>query len=415
LPADISRIISKMRIIENKGERIGPTKLDPGTYLTRDVKDKFTSGNFAVVVPAERDDGSKVALRFFLGKVPSHTTQIISHIMNYPHPGLVGCKILRKLLSLKDGTEVDAMEMDYIDGKNLDDEVDSYLKAGRASDLTVVADNIFQNVMGLLKTGFLHGDLSHGNVMIETATGAVRFVDYDSAVINSMDSKNLIGTLEEGHPNYHHPSRRGRELLVCDVLFSALVIHVSLVSLARDPSLWTKFNKDVDGLLFRSANDDLQSTDTDLWRSIRPLFPPNDKNSAPFTILENCVGTKDLTNSGIEAKLKSWWPSSTVGPVPSSPSTVRPVPSSPSPVEKKIVPPSPSPIEERIVPPSPSPMPRPIVDRPKPKPSPMPKAGQQRKTPRKSPRSRPRTKRELEEAERKAKAEAVRKAGEDLE
>ena len=380
-----------MRIIENKGGRIGPTPLTTSTYMTRGAKDKFTSGNFAVVVPAERDDGAKVALRFFLGKVPSHTTQIISHITNHPHPGLVGCKMLRKLLPLKDGTEVDAMEMDYIDGRNLDDVADSYLKAGRAGDLTGVADNIFQNVMGLLGTGFLHGDLSHGNIMIETATGAVRFVDYDSAVIKSMDSKNLIGTLEEGHPNYHHPSRRGRELLMCDVLFSALVIHVSLVSLARDPSLWTRFNKDVDGLLFRSANDDLRSTDTKLWRSIRPLFPPNDESSAPFTILEHCVGTKDLPNAGVEAKLETWW-SAHGNQLPNPNQTPSPVPKT-SPVPRT------SPVPKTGLAPNPSPTLRHIVNTAKPRPSPKPRPRVRSTTPRESPRPRPRTRRELEREE----------------
>jgi len=383
-----------MRIIENKGGRIGPTKLSNSTYSTRDAKSRFTSGNFAVVVPAERDDGTKVALRFFLGKVPSHTTQIISHITNHPHPGLVGCKMLRKLLPLKDGTEVDAMEMDYVEGRNLDEVVDSYITAGRADDLTKVADNMFQNVMGLLETGFWHGDLSHGNVMIETATGAVRFVDYDSAVIKSMDSKNLVGTLEEGHPNYHHPSRRGRELLICDVLFSALVIHISLISLSRDPSLWAKFNKDVDGLLFRSANDDLRSADTDLWRSIKPLFinpgtGEEDPYIEPMEILEKCVRTKDLRNASIESELETWWSVHQSGgnPVP------HPVPTPiPGPVPVPV--PVPGPV------PDPSPVPAHIDNRTKPKPSPVPRPKQQRMTPRKSPRPRPRTKRELEEEER---------------
>ena len=376
-------------MLENKGGRIGPTKLNNSTYSTRDAKSRFTSGNFAVVVPAERDDGTKVALRFFLGKVPSHTTQIISHITNHPHPGLVGCKMLRKLLPLKDGTEVDAMEMDYIEGRNLDDVVDSYIAAGKADDLIGIADRMFGDVMGLLETGFLHGDLSHGNVMIETATGAVRFVDYDSAVINSMDSKNLVGTLEEGHPNYHHPSRRGRELLTCDVLFSALVIHVSLISLSRDPSLWAKFNKHVDGLLFRSANDDLRDTDTDLWRSIKPLFinpgtGEMDPYIEPMQILEKCVRTKDLRNASIESELETWWSVHTPGPNPV-----------PAPIPDPNPNPKPNPVP-------PSPVPRPIDPyRPKPKPSPVPRPKEQRRTPRESPRPRPRTKRELEEKERK--------------
>ncbi|SVC49829.1 uncharacterized protein METZ01_LOCUS302683, partial [marine metagenome] len=348
-------------MIEEDGGKIGPTRLSDSTYSTRDAKSRFTSGNFAVVVPAERDDGTKVALRFFLGKVPSHTTQIISHITNHPQiRGLVGCKMLRKLLPLKDGTEVDAMEMDFIEGSNLDDVVDSYITTGKAGDLTGIADHMFENVMELLETGFLHGDLSHGNVMIETATGAVRFVDYDSAVINSMDSKNLVGTLEEGHPNYHHPSRRGRELLTCDVLFSALVIHVSLISLSRDPSLWAKFNKHVDGLLFRSANDDLRSADTNLWMSIKPLFinpgtGERDPYLEPMQILEKCVRTKDLRNASIESELETWWSVHTPGPNPV-----------PAPIPDPNPNPNPNPVP-------PSPVPRPIHPRTEPKPSPVPR------------------------------------------
>jgi hypothetical protein len=107
-----------------------------------------------------------------------------------------------------------------------------------------------------------HGDLQHGNVLIDR-TGSMRLVDYDGIWLPELAD---VRSREVGHPNYQHPQRiaEGFRDEYVDT-FSALVIYVSLRGLAADPTLWELNNGE--NLIFQ-RNDYLEPGVTVTWRRL---------------------------------------------------------------------------------------------------------------------------------------------------
>ena len=278
------QIISKLRLMKL---HIPPTGLNPNNYYVisgkKPKKPKSWAGNFAVVTPADRNgrmDGEpvakKVALRFFLAKTPSHITQITSFINNNPHFSLVGCKMYRSMLSLKDGENVDMMEMDFVEGPTLDDWIEQTLLSGSKDKLVEMAEGIRTVTNQLVSMGFYHGDLSHSNIMVdqsnpsESLVNKIRLIDYDSVLVKEI--KNPPDTKEAGHPNFQHPSRKAsRFTMLEDVYFTTLGIYVSLIEISENPKLWQAglekrdFHSKGDNLIFQDQRGDLKNTNTELW------------------------------------------------------------------------------------------------------------------------------------------------------
>ncbi len=60
---------------------------------------------------------------------------------------------------------------------------------------------------------------------------------------------------ELGHDNFQHPMRTSNSYSERLDNFSILVTYLSLIAVAEDPSLWTKYNKgDQDCLIFRKSD-----------------------------------------------------------------------------------------------------------------------------------------------------------------
>ena len=82
--------------------------------------------------------------------------------------------------------------------------------------------------------GIAHGDLQHGNVLVDN-DARIRLVDLDGVWVPALNGN---PPRELGHPNYQHPARSystwGRNVDA----FSALLIYVALRALAADSSLW---------------------------------------------------------------------------------------------------------------------------------------------------------------------------------
>jgi hypothetical protein len=90
---------------------------------------------------------------------------------------------------------------------------------------------------GLRTAQVAHGDLQHGNVIVQN--GTLRLVDLDGMFVPSMSQMNAS---ELGHRHYQHPLR-DQFLFNRDLdNFSSLVIYVSLISLAERPEFWKRFH-----------------------------------------------------------------------------------------------------------------------------------------------------------------------------
>jgi hypothetical protein len=151
-------------------------------------------------------------------------------------------------------------KMPWLDGRPFNRAVEASLGSPRAlGDL----EQRFLALLGdLRKFGLAHGDLQHGNLLVEQS-GALKLVDYDGMFVP--DLHGMLAS-ESGDPNYQHP---GRTLQFNPELdrFAALVIVVALRALAQAPHLWRTYNTD-DNLLFRHT--DFASPDTSaLFRELR--------------------------------------------------------------------------------------------------------------------------------------------------
>ena len=159
------------------------------------------------------------------------------------------------------------LQMEWIDGRTLNEYVDFLVAGANTAALATLAGKWREMVALLQNSGFAHGDLQHGNVMVDQE-GKLRLVDFDGVRIPQLAGH--APPSEYGHANYQHPARRdwGRWLDT----FSALVIYLSLVALSQDPSLWLALYNSKN-LLFAKA-DFFPPFETQAWKQLAALHDP---------------------------------------------------------------------------------------------------------------------------------------------
>ncbi len=156
------------------------------------------------------------------------------------------------------------LTMDWIDGRTLNEYVDFLVASSNAAALTTLAAK-WRALVGLLQSGvFAHGDLQHGNVMVDQ-DGRLRLVDFDGVWIPQLAGQSP--PTEFGHPNYQHPLRHVWSRWLDT--FSALVIYLSLVALGKDPALWLALYNSKN-LLF-AKNDFFPPFKTEAWKQLAAM------------------------------------------------------------------------------------------------------------------------------------------------
>jgi serine/threonine protein kinase len=103
----------------------------------------------------------------------------------------------------------------------------------------------------LSDAGIAHGDLQHGNILIQD--GHIRLVDYDGIYVPTL--KGLPPT-ELGHRSYQHPERNDSHFGPYLDNFSAWLIYVSVLISGCDPNVWQDFEGGDECLLFRKQDLD---------------------------------------------------------------------------------------------------------------------------------------------------------------
>jgi hypothetical protein len=141
--------------------------------------------------------------------------------------------------------------MDWIPGPTLLAGIDRASQAGNSGVIRALAAGFTQMWNELQPPGFLHGDYSAQNVMVQ-ANGQLVCVDLDSA--SWRDSP--FGPTGNGSPGYRHPTLN-RDAVLRDG-FAALVIMTSLAALADNPGLRLRHgdapNRLSGALLFRERD-----------------------------------------------------------------------------------------------------------------------------------------------------------------
>jgi hypothetical protein len=159
------------------------------------------------------------------------------------------------------------LTMDWIDGRTLNEYVDFLVADANAAALSTLAARWRELVALLQNSDFTHGDLQHGNIMVDQA-GRLRLVDFDGVWIPQLAGQ--PPPTEFGHPNYQHPVQHvwGRWLDT----FSALVIYLSLTALGKDPALWLALYNSKN-LLF-AKNDFFPPFKTQAWKKLAAMGDP---------------------------------------------------------------------------------------------------------------------------------------------
>jgi len=144
------------------------------------------------------------------------------------------------------------VKMGWVKGTRLDRYISRNIS--RPASLSWVR-NAFKLLADRLdKSGMAHGDLQHGNILVDEVDRRLVLVDYDGMYVPALAG---MRSLEWGHPNYQHPKREATPHYYDRTIdrFSSIAIFVALSAIARNPSLWSRYSvsrgeQDTDNLLF---------------------------------------------------------------------------------------------------------------------------------------------------------------------
>lgn len=151
---------------------------------------------------------------------------------------------------LVNGTLVDTIRMEWIEGSLLKEYIEQNLK--NKKKLKAFVDDFLKMCQTLHKNQISHGDLQHGNIMIDNK-GDIKLVDYDSICIPDIEGQKELVTGKKG---YQHLSRfKTSQASLKSDYFSELVIYLSILVFAEKPELWEKYQvKDTEYLLFSETD-----------------------------------------------------------------------------------------------------------------------------------------------------------------
>ena len=136
------------------------------------------------------------------------------------------------------------LRMQWVNGHTLNKYVDDLIVRHDLRALGSLAAAWLELVVRIQRAEFAHGDLQHGNVLVDDR-GAIRLVDFDCSWIASFAGQTAPS--ESGHRNYQLETRPwGRWMDT----FSGLVIYLSLLALSKNPNPWHALNTG-ENLLFR--------------------------------------------------------------------------------------------------------------------------------------------------------------------
>lgn len=115
--------------------------------------------------------------------------------------------------------------MDWVDGDTLETFIAANLD--KPSIMSWLVEQFKLLCERLRKAQIAHGDLQHGNLIVNKR--GLRVIDYDGAYVPAL---NGMPSGELGHHNYQHPKRTSSDFGPYLDNFSAWVIHVSLQATA---------------------------------------------------------------------------------------------------------------------------------------------------------------------------------------
>jgi hypothetical protein len=223
-----------------------------------------TSGQFAYVFKLKAADGSTpVAVRCFRGYLRDRAERykaIDVHLSAQHIPALPRFKYFSYGI-LVAGRRYPTLIMQWLEGATLDVYLEDVID--RPDVLWHLADEWLKLMSRLRDAGVAHGDLQHGNIIV--AQGQLRLIDLDGMFVPAMAG---LQASEVGHQHFQHPARDATHFDANIDNFSALVIYLSLISLAEQPELWGEYHDE--NLIF-TKEDFLNPASSTLLAKIKTL------------------------------------------------------------------------------------------------------------------------------------------------
>ena len=242
------------------------------------------SGNFATVYKLTKGNRSW-AVRCFT-RIPQSDVQqryrlISEYLSQHPIPYLVDFEFLTQGILVK-GEWYPILKMDWVQGSELDRYIGEYIDDSQV--LLRLDRQLKQLQKDLQQVGIAHGDLQHGNIMVDSE-GELKLVDYDGMYVPALRGAPPI---EIGHPNYQPPMRSSKDFSDRLDDFSFEVISLSLRALASQPNLWEAFHEDNKNLIFRQ-NDFQEPELSPVFQSISNI-PDDETRELCDRLIRRCHG-----------------------------------------------------------------------------------------------------------------------------
>lgn len=188
---------------------------------------------------------------------------------------------------LVEGNLYPTTRMRWVEGQTIKEYIcdNSYSK----EKLHNLADRFLALIKDMHNRGFAHGDLQHGNIMVDK-NESLFLVDYDSFYCPALKGeKDII----KGLPDYQHPARN-KNLFANEKLdwFSELIIYTSIFAIAENPGLVAKYQLANSEKMLFSKNDFNDINSSIIYKDLKSMN--NSRVSKLLEILSYYLSKKSI-------------------------------------------------------------------------------------------------------------------------
>lgn len=210
------------------------------------------TGAFAAVFPMTTETDDRFAVKCFLNEVPKQQSRyeaVAEHLDTVDLDALVEFDYQPSGIRVE-GTDFPLLKMEWVEGTVLNRFVEEHLDSPDV--LSALSEAWADLMVNLEASDLAHGDLQHGNVLVQTTDDGLqlRLVDYDTMYVPALEGWR---SAEVGHRNYQHPDRTDADFGPSLDRFPGLAVYTALRACAARPRLWERYDIG-ENLLFRDAD-----------------------------------------------------------------------------------------------------------------------------------------------------------------